>query len=136
MFDIGLAELLAVAVVALLVVGPERLPMALKGAGLWLGRIKRAITGVQKEISEELRVEEMRRKAKEQQEKLEREAGAMTRPFSETLREDILKGGDADTTTGESDSGHYGGTTEGSAEDPAADPAQAPSEDQSRTSAS
>lgn len=90
MFDIGFAELLIVAVVALIVLGPERLPHALKTAGMWIGRIKRTLGSVQKEISDELRVEEMRRAAKEQQEKLEREAGSMTRPFSESLRDEIL----------------------------------------------
>ncbi|WP_210398257.1 Sec-independent protein translocase protein TatB [Motiliproteus sediminis] len=90
MFDIGFAELLIVAVVALLVLGPERLPHALKTAGMWFGRIKRTLSSVQKEISDELRVEEMRQAAKEQQQKLEREAGSMTRPFSDSLRDEIL----------------------------------------------
>ncbi len=90
MFDIGFAELIIVAVVALIVLGPERLPSALRTAGLWLGRLKRALGSVQKEISEELRVEEMRQAAKEQQERLERQAGDMARPFHETLREEIL----------------------------------------------
>lgn len=90
MFDIGFAELLIVAVVALIVLGPERLPRALKTAGMWLGRIKRTVTSVQKEISEELRVEEMRRAAKEQQERLEQDAHNMTRPFNESLRDEIL----------------------------------------------
>lgn len=91
MFDIGFSELLIVAIVALIVLGPERLPMAVKTAGMWLGRIKRTVGSVQKEISEELRIEEMRRAAKEQQEKLERNAHTMTRPFDETLRDEILK---------------------------------------------
>ena len=43
MFDIGFSELLLVGLVALLVLGPERLPIAARNAGLWLGRAKRAI---------------------------------------------------------------------------------------------
>ncbi|RDE18719.1 twin-arginine translocase subunit TatB [Motiliproteus coralliicola] len=91
MFDIGFTELLIVGVVALIVLGPERLPHAVKTAGMWIGKIKRTLGSVQKEISEELRVEEMRREAKEQQEQLEKQVDSMTKPFHESLREDLLK---------------------------------------------
>ncbi len=95
MFDIGFTELVIVGVVALIVLGPERLPAALRTAGLWVGRIKRTIGSIQKEISEELRVEEIRSAAKEQQEKLEAQVGDMQRPFHETLQEEILPSGDS-----------------------------------------
>ena len=42
MFDIGFAELLVIAVVALVVMGPERLPQTLRTMGLWIGQIGRA----------------------------------------------------------------------------------------------
>ena len=87
MFDIGFTEILIVGVVALIVLGPERLPTALRTLGLWVGKIKRTLGSVQKEISDELRVEEMRRAAKEQQENLESGMKTMQRPFHETLRE-------------------------------------------------
>ena len=90
MFDIGFTEILIVGVVALIVLGPERLPTALRTAGLWVGRIKRAIGSVQKEISEELRVEEMRQAAKEQQVNLEQNLESMSKPFHESLREEML----------------------------------------------
>ncbi|MEH6627609.1 MAG: Sec-independent protein translocase protein TatB [Motiliproteus sp.] len=90
MFDIGFTELLIVAVVALIVVGPERLPSAIRTAGLWAGRVRRTLGNVQKEISEELRVDEMRQAAKEQQEKLEQQIDGIQKPFSESLREEIL----------------------------------------------
>lgn len=90
MFDIGFSEILIVGVVALIVLGPERLPSALRTAGLWIGRIKRAIGSVQKEISEELRVEEMRRAAKENQVHLEQNLETLTKPFHESLREEML----------------------------------------------
>ena len=41
MFDIGFAELLLIAVVGLLVIGPERLPSAIRTTSLWLGRLRR-----------------------------------------------------------------------------------------------
>jgi len=46
MFDIGFSELLMVGLVALLVLGPERLPGAARAAGLWAGRIKRSFTSI------------------------------------------------------------------------------------------
>lgn len=54
MFDIGFAELLLIAVVALLVLGPEKLPTAARTCGLWLGRLRRSVSSIQREINEEL----------------------------------------------------------------------------------
>ncbi|MCY3639500.1 MAG: Sec-independent protein translocase protein TatB, partial [Gammaproteobacteria bacterium] len=42
MFDIGFPELMLVAIVGLLVIGPNRLPEALRTLGLWLGRMRRS----------------------------------------------------------------------------------------------
>ena len=90
MFDIGFTELLAVAVIALIVVGPERLPSAVRTVGMWVGRIRRTLGSVQREITEELRVDEMRRAAKEQQSRLESQVDGLQKPFSDALREDVL----------------------------------------------
>ncbi|KEA62399.1 Twin-arginine translocation protein TatB [Marinobacterium lacunae] len=84
MFDIGFAELLVVAVVALLVLGPEKLPMAARTCGLWLGRVRRTVSNIQREINEELRVEEMRRTTAINKEKLDEELSEMRKPFSTT----------------------------------------------------
>jgi len=81
MFDIGFAELLIVAVVALVVLGPEKLPTAARAAGLWIGRIRRTLSGIQNEISEELRIDEMRRTAAIEKEELEKELAEMRTPF-------------------------------------------------------
>lgn len=59
MFDIGFFELCVIGVVALLVLGPERLPRAARQAGLWVGRAKRMITQVKRDIDNEIRQEEM-----------------------------------------------------------------------------
>ncbi len=85
MFDIGFTELLFVGVVALVVLGPDKLPAAVKTLGMWLGRIKRTVTSIQTEISEELRIEEMKRTTAIQKEELEKELQEMTQPFSETI---------------------------------------------------
>lgn len=61
MFDIGFPELLLVSVVALLVLGPERLPEALRTLGLWLGRMRRSFSRVKVEIEREIGMDEIRR---------------------------------------------------------------------------
>ncbi|MEN8176157.1 MAG: Sec-independent protein translocase protein TatB [Pseudomonadota bacterium] len=66
MFDVGFTELILIAVVALLVVGPQRLPAVARTAGLWFGRGKRLLTSVKADIEQELRTEELKRVLKEQ----------------------------------------------------------------------
>ncbi len=61
MFDIGFGELLLVAVLGLLVLGPERLPEAVRTIGLWVGRFKRTYRQVRKEIEKEIGADEIRR---------------------------------------------------------------------------
>ncbi len=61
MFDIGFSELLLVGLVALLVLGPERLPTAARMTGLWLGRIKRSFTSIKEEVEREIGADEIRR---------------------------------------------------------------------------
>ena len=66
MFEVGFSELCMVALVALLVIGPERLPKAARFAGLWLGKTRRMMDAVKAEINAELQAEEMRQIFKEQ----------------------------------------------------------------------
>ena len=54
MFDIGFTELLLVAVVGLLVIGPERLPGTIRTASLWLNRLKRGFNDIKQEVQQEL----------------------------------------------------------------------------------
>jgi len=61
MFDIGGLELLLITVVALLVIGPERLPETLRTLGLWLGRLRRSFTAVKAEIEKEIGMDEVKR---------------------------------------------------------------------------
>ena len=61
MFDIGFPELVLIAIVGLLVIGPERLPEALRSMGLWLGRMRRSFTSVKAEIEKEIGMDEVRR---------------------------------------------------------------------------
>lgn len=61
MFDIGFPELLLIAIIGLLVIGPERLPEALRTLGLWIGRMRRSFINVKTEIEKEIGMDEIRR---------------------------------------------------------------------------
>gem|GEM_PF-1408868 len=60
-----------VAVVSLLVIGPERLPKAARVAGYWLGKVRGTIASVKAEIREELREEEVRQALQQHQEDMD-----------------------------------------------------------------
>jgi sec-independent protein translocase protein TatB len=60
MFEMGFWELVLVGVVALVVIGPERLPKMARIAGLWIGRARRTLSSVQAEINRELKAEELK----------------------------------------------------------------------------
>jgi sec-independent protein translocase protein TatB len=60
MFDMGFWELVVIGVVALVVIGPERLPKVARIAGLWLGRARRTLSSVQDEIRRELKADELK----------------------------------------------------------------------------
>ncbi len=60
MFDLGFWELALIGVIALLVVGPERLPAMARSVGLWVGRIRRYVSHVKDDIEREIRAEELR----------------------------------------------------------------------------
>ncbi|MCL6414975.1 Sec-independent protein translocase protein TatB [Aestuariirhabdus sp. Z084] len=61
MFDIGFAELVIISIVALLVLGPERLPTAVRTIALWIGRLKRGFASVKSEIEREVGADDIRR---------------------------------------------------------------------------
>jgi len=65
MFDIGMGEVGLIAVVALLVLGPERLPGAARTAGALLRRARASWQNVQQEIERELAAEELKRNLRE-----------------------------------------------------------------------
>ena len=61
MFDIGFWELFLILILALLVVGPERLPKAARTAGYWFGKARRYVEGVKEEVASEFDVGELKR---------------------------------------------------------------------------
>jgi sec-independent protein translocase protein TatB len=60
-FDIGFWEIFLILILALLVVGPERLPKAARTAGYWLGKARRYVEGVKEEVASEFDVNELKR---------------------------------------------------------------------------
>ena len=61
MFDIGFFELLLVAVVGLVVIGPERLPETVRTVSLWIGRLKRSLRETRTEFEQQIGADEIRR---------------------------------------------------------------------------
>ncbi len=88
-FDIGFFELCVIIIVALLVLGPERLPVAARALGRWFGKAQRAFTSVKNEINRELQLDELRQQLKEQQQKMDQlinqqELGDLQQQIEET----------------------------------------------------
>lgn len=61
MFDIGFSELLVIGIVALVVIGPERLPKVARTVGHLLGRMQRYVNDVKSDINREMQLEELKR---------------------------------------------------------------------------
>lgn len=87
MFDVGFPELIVIAVVALVVLGPERLPKAARFAGLWVRRARNQWDSVKSELERELAAEELKRNLHDAQEALRRTDEAMRRGQDEVQRE-------------------------------------------------
>ena len=60
MFDIGFPELLLVSVIALLVIGPDKLPETIRTLSLWMGRLKASLSKIKTEIEAEIGADEIR----------------------------------------------------------------------------
>jgi sec-independent protein translocase protein TatB len=114
MFDWGFWELILIGVVALVVIGPERLPKVARIAGLWIGRARRTVASVRDEINRELKADELK-------EILEKQA--RSRPL-ETILEEPKKWLDSPMST--QGSGSPRTSTPGDAAAEAADPAPKP----------
>ncbi len=85
MFDIGFAELIIIGVVALLVIGPERLPEAIRTGTAWLNRFRRGFNEIKQEVQQELHNDEIMRGLKESRDQLRDEADALRKGLSSPL---------------------------------------------------
>lgn len=71
MFDMGFTELMLIGIVALVVIGPERLPGVARTAGKYFGRLKRFMTTIKADVEQELRADELRSILADQQKELD-----------------------------------------------------------------
>ncbi len=91
MFDVGFSELLMVALVALIVVGPERLPDLARTAGRWIGKARHFVGAVKTEIEREIKAEELKRildeqtKLPELQQMIEETGSSLRQSFTDPL---------------------------------------------------
>ena len=70
MFDMGFTEMMLIGIVALIVIGPERLPAVARTVGKYFGRLKRFMTTVKADVEQELRADELREILAQQQQQL------------------------------------------------------------------
>ena len=126
MFDMGFTEMMLIGIVALIVIGPERLPGVARTAGKYFGRLKRFMTTVKADVEQELRADELREiLARQQQEdtisdagqEIEQEANALS-DAGEAVVQTV-----AETSAGDSVAETV---AESSAGDPVAETASAP----------
>jgi len=97
MFEIGFPELVLIAIVGLLVIGPERLPEALRTLGLWLGRLRRSFMSVKTEIEKEIGMDDIRRQLHneavlEEMKRIEREARGLPQTPADGTRQERAAG--------------------------------------------
>jgi sec-independent protein translocase protein TatB len=83
MFDIGFAELLIIAVVSLLVIGPERLPGTIRTVSAWISRLRRGFNDIKQEVQQELHNDSVMQELRETGEQLKRETDEFTRDLNE-----------------------------------------------------
>ena len=81
MFDVGFSELLVIGVVALIVIGPERLPKVARTLGHLFGRAQRYVNDVKADINREMQLDELK--------KLQAEVTDSARAFEDSMRKEI-----------------------------------------------
>jgi sec-independent protein translocase protein TatB len=121
MFDIGFSELFVIGIVALIVIGPERLPKVARTAGHLFGRMQRYVNDVKADINREMELDELR-KMKTQFESAARDVEQSVNQQVSSISSDVQAAQDAFTkdATASSSSGSTGPAA------PSGDPGAAP----------
>jgi sec-independent protein translocase protein TatB len=97
MFDIGFSELVVIAIVALVVIGPERLPKVARTAGHLLGRLQRYVNDVKSDINREMQLDELKKLQAEVQESarnLERSVSSEMQSAQQSINQTAQSMGD------------------------------------------
>lgn len=71
MFDVGFTEIFLIGIVALVVIGPERLPAVAKTAGQWIGKLQRFVKGVKSDLASELETGDLKKLIGDQREQID-----------------------------------------------------------------
>ncbi len=71
MFDLGFWEILVIGAIALLVIGPERLPEVARTVGRWVGKVQKFVNTVKSDVDRELRTDELRKMMDSQKSELD-----------------------------------------------------------------
>jgi len=85
MFDVGFSEILVVLVVALIVLGPDKLPAAARTLGLWIGRLKYLMQSAKNDFEREIGADDIRRQLHNEQ--VMRELGESKEAIQRMMRE-------------------------------------------------
>ena len=110
MFDIGFWELTVLAIIGLIVLGPERLPVVARTMGRWVGQAKHYMSALTSELEREVKADDIRREVREAREQIEsetrqardntdREVDSVMRPLKSELERDAADDKSASTTT-------------------------------------
>ena len=87
MFDIGFSELMLIGLVALIVIGPERLPRVARTVGHLAGRLQRYVSDVKADINREMELDELRKMRDEMQQTASEMESSVRKDMSETEQE-------------------------------------------------
>lgn len=87
MFDIGFFEICLIGVIALLVIGPEKLPRVARTVGLWLGKAQGMIKTVKYEIDEQVRLEELKQSMEKVNQDFQHAVSSTNEAVDETVSE-------------------------------------------------
>lgn len=85
MFDVGFSELLVIGIVALIVIGPEKLPAVARTVGHLLGRAQRYVSDVKSDINREMQLEEL----KKLQSQLQTDITDSARNFEQSIKQGV-----------------------------------------------
>lgn len=95
MFDVGFSELMLIAVVALIVIGPERLPKVARTVGHLLGRLQRYVSDVKADINREMQLDELKKlqqQVADQARGMEQSVNEQMRSVEASLNDSIAQG--------------------------------------------
>lgn len=82
MFDVGFSELLLIAVIALIVLGPEKLPKVARTVGSLVGRMQRYVASVKSEVEREMQFEELKKLQQEMHQQTQQVENSILPPTS------------------------------------------------------